>query len=435
MRIIGDKGSTNGIRRRRRGTLACAAGVFLLMFGGPVRADANFDKWREELWLEAKSRGIDRRLFDEATNVPLDLTLSDLVIPGRPVKEQAEFQRLPSEYISQQQISQLARKGRQHLATYGKLLRSVEAKYGVPGNVVIAIWGRETDYGAEQQRHYVIPSLVTLAYLGKRKDMFREELLIALELVREGAISINAMGSWTGAMGHTQFEPSDFRKFAADGDGDGKIDLENSIPDALASAAKQLQDYGWKKSKRWAIEVRLPAEVSCVESSPEIKRTLGEWLELGLLPAPNMGVSFDMLEDQATLVLPAGIYGPAFLAFENFQVFRRYNQSDVYAIFVGHLADRIAGGPVFEKAWAKLPPINNREIAEIQRMLRDFALYAGSVDGRLGPATRRAIGQYQQSTGQKVDCWPGAIARRYGNSTAAQAPPSAKRGPNPSAPK
>jgi lytic murein transglycosylase len=437
MQIIRDKGSVEKKARRSPGPAVCAAGLFLLMLGGLARADANFDRWRAELWLEAKNRGIERRLFDQATSAQLDLNLPDLVLPGRSFKEQAEFQRLPGDYISPQQISGLARRGREHLSTYSKLLLDIEANYGVPGNVVIAIWGRETDYGAEKQRHYVIPSLLTLAYVGRRKELFRDEFLTALELVQEGTISITAMGSWSGAMGLTQFEPSDFHKFAADGDGDGKIDLTNSIPDALASAAKQLRDYGWQRSKRWGIEVRLPVEASCTESSPDIRRTLGEWFDLGLFPAANVGVSLDMLEEPATLVLPAGVYGPAFLAFENFQVFRRYNSADVYAIFVGYLADRIAGRAALEKPWAKLSPINNREVMEIQKMLHDNAYYTGAVDGRPGPATRRAIGQFQQTSGLKVDCWPSPALLEAGlrsrNLPAARIPPPIPV-PRPSAP-
>ncbi|WP_434903235.1 lytic murein transglycosylase [Bradyrhizobium sp. HKCCYLS20291] len=378
--------------------------IFLLLFGGAAGA-GDFDRWREQLWSDAEKRGIKRQLFDEATNVPLDLTLPDLALPNRPTNEQAEFGRLPADYISRQQISALAAKGRQYLSTYRRVLAETEAKYGVPGHVIIAIWGRETDYGSERERHYVIPSLLTLAYHGKRKDQFREELLIALELVQEGKMRRDAVGSWTGAMGHTQFEPSDIRKFAVDGDGDGKIDLINSIPDALASAGKQLHDYGWRRARKWAIEVRLSPNVSCVESSSTVERTLAEWLDLGAFPASRMGVSIDMLDEPAILLMPAGIYGPAFLAFENFKVFRRYNQSDNYAIFVGHLADRIAGGSDFETPWTKLPLINTREVLDIQQMLQGSGDYTGAIDGRLGSATRRAIGMFQQRLGLKVDCW------------------------------
>jgi lytic murein transglycosylase len=334
------------------------------------------------------------------------LSLPDLVIPGRPVKEQAEFVKLPADYLPEPQLQSLAKTGRRHFQAYHGLLERIETDYGVPGNVVIAIWGRETDYGGEVQRHRVFRALVTQAYLGRRKDLFRDELLIALDLVQQGIISMDAMGSYTGAMGHTQFEPSDFAKFAVDGDGDGKIDLERSIPDALASGAKQLRDYGWQRSKLWGFEVRLPPAMSCTESSPDTRRPLSAWLQLGVKPAGNISPPADMLADQGQLVMPAGVYGPAFLTFANFQAIRSYNQSDVYALFVGHLADLISGGGAFEKPWAKLKPLRGSEVREIQTLLGKAGYYADAVDGRLGTISRQAIGKYQRANGLTVDCWP-----------------------------
>lgn len=405
--------------------------LFVLAHSAPAWADAEFDRWREQLWWEAKSRGIMSEIFDQATNVQLDLGLPDLVIPGRPVKEQAEFVKLPADYLPRQQLSGLAKIGAQHLSTNRRLLERIEADYGVPGNVIIAIWGRETDYGAEVQRHPVFQALVTQAYLGRRKDLFRDELLIALDLVQEGTISMNAMGSYTGAMGQTQFEPSDFLKFAVDGDGDGKIDLDRSIPDALASGAKQLRDYGWQRRKRWGFEVRLPATISCIESSPTIRRSLSAWLELGLEPVDS--VPADMLSDQAQLVMPAGVYGPAFLAFTNFQAIRSYNQSDVYALFVGHLADLIAGAKPFEKPWASLKPLRNNDVREIQILLNRSGYYADAVDGRLGTVSRQAIGKYQQAAGLNVDCWPSQPLLQSLRQAYAVRPPSAAKAPSASA--
>jgi lytic murein transglycosylase len=384
-----------------------AAVIILVVFSSAVRADADFELWLKQLWLDAHQRGISQATFDDAMKgLQLDLTLPDLVIPGRPLKEQAEFIKLPADYLPEQQLSTLAKAGRQRLSFYKNTLQRIEDEYGVPGNVVIAVWGRETDYGAERQHHNVIRSLTTQAYLGRRKALFREELLIALKLVQSGIIKMDAMGSWSGAMGQTQFEPSDFEKFAVDGDGDGKIDLSNSIPDALASAAKQLRDYGWKRGEQWGFEVRVPQGVDCIEASPDVKRPLSDWLDLGLLPAVGAAVSKDMLDDQAFLVLPAGAYGPGFLVLENFQVLRRYNASDLYAIFVGHLADLIAGGAAFEKVWTKLPPLSGRDIELTQKLLGNKKYYSDAVDGRLGSATRRAIGQYERAFNMRIDCWP-----------------------------
>lgn len=378
--------------------------LFVTLQSAIARAEEDFDGWREQLWWDAKGRGIRAETFDRATSVALDLSLPDLVVPGRPVKEQAEFLKLPADYLPRQQLLGLAKIGTQRFSQNLRLLDRIEASYGVPGNVVMAIWGRETDYGSEVQRHSVFQALVTQAYRGRRKDLFREELLIALDLVQEGIIRIDAKGSYTGAMGQTQFEPSDFLKFAVDGDGDGKIDLDGSLADALASGAKQLRDYGWQRSKRWGFEVRLPPSMSCVESSSAIKRRFSAWQELGVVPVGS--VPADMLEDEAMLVMPAGVYGPAFLAFANFQAIRSYNQSDVYALFVGHLADLIAGGRPFEKPWANLKPLRNSDVRETQSLLSERGLYGGSIDGRLGTISRQAIGKYQQTADLNVDCWP-----------------------------
>lgn len=394
--------------------LSLAVVLAVLALGAPALADADFTRWLQLLWIDAQKQGISRATFDEAlTGVQLDLSLPDLAVPGQRPKEQAEFIKLPAAYLPEAQLSRLAQAGRRHLATYKTTLRAIEAKYGVPGNVVIAVWGRETDYGAEVQRHNVIRSLVTLAYLGRRKEMFRNELLIALKLIQNGTIKATAMGSFTGAMGHTQFEPSDFEKFAADGDGDEKIDLENSIPDALASAAKQLRDYGWKRGKQWGFEVRVPRDLSCTEASPDLKRSLADWLDLGLMPALGAEISRDMRNDQAWLLLPAGTYGPGFLALDNFQALRQYNASDLYVLFVGNLADRIAGGLPFEKPWARLPQFANRDVEEIQALLSKKKFYFDPIDGRPGSYTRRAVGLYQRAAGIPIDCWPSKIVLEH----------------------
>jgi len=385
----------------------CLGAAVLLALSSAGLADAEFTGWLQLLWTDAEKQGISRATFDEAlSRVQLDYSLPDLALPGQRPKDQAEFIKLPAAYLAEKQLAQLTRAGRRHLATYKTTLKAIEARYGVPGNVVIAVWGRETDYGAEVQRYSVIRSLVTLAYLGRRKDSFRNELLIALKLIQDGTIKATAMGSFTGAMGHTQFEPSDFEKFAADGDEDGKIDLDNSIPDALASAAKQLRDYGWKPGKQWGFEVRIPRDLSCTEASPGIKRPLADWLDLGLMPALGAKISRDMRNDQAWLVLPAGTYGPGFLALENFQALRQYNASDLYVLFVGNLADRIVGGLPFEKPWTKLEQFANRDVEEIQTLLSKKKFYFDPIDGRPGALTRRAIGLYQRAAGIPVDCWP-----------------------------
>jgi hypothetical protein len=214
--------------------------------------------------------------------------------------------------------------------------------------------------------------------------------------------------SWGGAMGLTQFLPSEFYKYAVDFDGDGKVDIWNSIPDALASAGKQLAGKGWRRGERWAYEVRAPANDDCTIAEPSYVFSIGEWLKRGYQPAYGRKLSPAGLKLDASLLLPEGTYGPAFLTPKNYYVIKDYNFSDLYVLFVGHLSDRILDARPFEKPWSKNTQLRTEDVEAMQRTLTERGLYKDKIDGKAGMLTRAALGAYQKANRLKLDCWPTA---------------------------
>ncbi len=240
----------------------------------------------------------------------------------------------------------------------------------MPGNVVLAIWARETDYGRYALPYDAIRVLATQAYTGRRKDLFRGEFLYALKMLDDGVPRSRMRSSWGGAIGMTQFLPSEYFKYATDFDGDGKIDIWTSVPDALAMAAKQLAAKGWQRGEPWAIEVRAPASADCTIAQPEHKKPVAEWLRDGFVPTRGRKLSDRALAMEASLLLPEGTYGPAFLTPANYYVIKEYNFSDLYVLFVGHLSDLIAGGKPFETPWSKTAQLRTADVEAMQRSSR-----------------------------------------------------------------
>jgi len=214
--------------------------------------------------------------------------------------------------------------------------------------------------------------------------------------------------SWGGAMGLTQLLPAEYYDYGVDLDGNGKVDIWTSIPDALASAAKQLVSKGWEPGKRWAIEVRAPASADCTLGTPDTNRTVGEWLRAGFTPAYGLKLSAAEMGEPASLLQPAGIYGPSFLTPKNYFVIKEYNTSDLYVLFVGHLADRIADAKPFETPWGKVVQLKTTDVEQMQTRLTALKLYGEKIDGKAGMRTRAALGAYQKANGLKLDCWPTA---------------------------
>jgi lytic murein transglycosylase len=390
-----------------------AAILFVLLPALPARADPAFQTWLQSLWPQAQARGVSRATFDLATHgLEPDLGLPDLALPGRPEKPaagQPEFVQTPADYIKESAIDRLAADGRKLLDQYRAPLTAIERQFGTPPTVLLAIFGRETDYGRETDKRNAIRVLATQAYTGKRKEKFLDEFLTALQILQDGHVKLADMrSSWAGAMGLTQFLPSDYVKYAVDFDGDGKADIWNSVPDALASAAKQLVGEGWQRGVHWAYEVHPPAGVDCTQGVPDYTLPITDWLNRGFVPAYGRTLSAAERAETASLLQPASLYGPSFLATANYFALKQYNYSDLYVLFVGHLADRISGGGPFETPWAKIAQLPTGDLVRMQQILTARGYYSDKIDGKAGMLTRAALGAYQKRNGLKVDCWPSA---------------------------
>src|ERR1041384_803990 len=315
MRPAGRRTISRALARSLAGILLAAC---LSLQSSTAVADAAFDRFVQSLWREAQQRGVSRTTFDAATRgLEPDLSLPDLVMPGRPDRQpaQAEFVQTPAEYLKESAFDRLASQGRALADKHRATLTKGAERFGVPGAIVLAIWARETNYGAAKLPHSAIRALATQAYLGRRKDQFREELLLALKMLEEGHVALpNMRSSWAGAMGQPQLLPSGFYKYAIDFDGDGKRDIWTSVPDVLGTIANHLIELGWQRGIRWAYEVKVPRELDCTIAQPEVKATIGDWEKRGVVLARAAGLSAQELGQEASLLMPAGPDGPPVFA-------------------------------------------------------------------------------------------------------------------------
>jgi lytic murein transglycosylase len=389
-----------------------ATAVALLGASPPASAaDAGFNRFIGSLWPEAQAAGVARATFEaETKGLEPDYKLPDLLLPGRPATgapAQAEFVQVPADYLKEASIARLAGEGQRLLQKYREALAGIESRFGVPATIVLAIWGRETDYGRYTLPYDGLRVLATQAYVGRRKDTYRTEFILALKMLGEGVVTRKDMrASWAGATGLTQFLPSEFYKHGVDFDGDGKVDIWHSVPDALASAAQQLVNKGWQRGVRWAYEVRAPAGADCSQGVPEVTRPIGEWLREGFVPVRGQKLGDSEQAEAASLLQPEGIYGPAFLTTKNYFVIKEYNFSDLYVLFVGHVSDRMTSPLGFATPWSASTQLRTRDVEAMQRGLTRIGLYKDKIDGKAGMQTRAALGAYQKSARLKVDCWP-----------------------------
>lgn len=383
-------------------------------------ADPGFTQFIASLWPEAQAAGVSRATFDaETRGLEPDYKLPDLILPGRPATgapSQAEFVQVPADYLKEASIARLAAEGQRLMQKHRAALSAIEKRFGVPATVVLAIWGRETDYGRHTLPYDGLRVLATQAYVGRRKDQYRIEFITALKLIGDGVVTRKDLrSSWAGATGLTQFLPSELGKHGVDLDGDGRSDIWHSVPDALASAAQQLVNKGWQPGVRWAYEVRAPANVDCTLGVPEVTKPIGEWLHQGFVPVRGQKLSAAEQAQPASLLQPEGIYGPAFLTTKNYFVIKEYNFSDLYVLFVGHLSDRIVSPQPFATPWSASTQLRTTAVEAMQRHLTRIGLYSDKVDGKAGMKTRAALGAYQKSAGLKIDCWPSeAVLRSIG---------------------
>jgi lytic murein transglycosylase len=378
--------------------------------------ERQFQRWiAGDLGPDAKKAGISERTIQIAfRGVTLNWDLPDLVPPGsKPPKQQdqsqAEFSS-PGAYFSEKRLQGLAATGRGLASTYASTLKQIEATYGVPGEIVVAIWGRETGFGKARLPYSAIDVLATKAFMSTRKDMFREELIAALTMIQRGDVSASDMkGSWAGALGQPQFMPTSYLKYAVDFDRDGHPDIWNSVPDTLASIAHYLQLRGWQRVRDWGFEVSIPANVSCAQEGPDLAKPISAWASTGISRISGKAFPSSELKAQGMMLLPAGRNGPEFVVTPNFYVLKEYNNSDLYALFIGNLADRIAhGAGPFQASWSDVGKMLRSDVLAMQKALVAKGYDVGNVDGLPGFKTRRSLGDWQAKAGISPTCYPDA---------------------------
>lgn len=378
--------------------------LLLAAFGGPAAAsaaDRPFEAWRAELRREAVDRGIAATTFDRAfTGV---VPIAKIVQLDR---RQPEFLISFWRYLDSRVTAERIERGRRALDQYRSLLAAIEARYGVQPEIIVAFWGLETNYGGDVGGFRAVDALATLAYDGRREAFFRDQLLMLLHLIDAGDVPLDAPSSWAGALGQTQFMPTTYRDHAVDFDGDGRRDLWGSEADAFASAAAFLAGSGWQANAAWGREVLLPEDFDYGLTGLHVVRPIELWDAAGVVTAE--GAPLPSMPDAGSILLPAGVGGgPALIVHTNFHEITNWNRSIFYAVSVGHLADRIAGGGPFRGPRRDDETLLARsDVEEIQERLTLLGYDTGGVDGMVGARTREAIGRFQNQQNLPADGYP-----------------------------
>lgn len=383
--------------------IAAAAGLILSLNVNNASADAKFQAWIADFRATAMASGISaatyKRAFAGVTEIDPEVL--------EKAKFQPEFTAPVWDYIDNRVNENSVATGREMAKKYSRWLGAIEKSFGVDRNILLAIWSMETNYGEIMKRDDVmrdaVRSLATLAYADPRRGKFgRTQLIAAMKILQSGDIDRSHLtGSWAGALGHTQFIPTSYIAYAVDMDGNGKRDIWNSVPDALATAANLLRKNGWQSGQTWGYEVVLPAG----RKFPAGSKSIAEWQKLGVVRAN--GKAFPNGSVKATLKVPDGRQGPSFLMTKNFFVLKNYNNADKYALGVGLLADQIAGSNGLRQDWNRpFTPITMKEREELQHHLTELGYYDGKVDGKIGSGSRNAIQAFQTRMGLDPDGHP-----------------------------
>jgi membrane-bound lytic murein transglycosylase B len=369
---------------------------FIALSSTAFAQEQSFEQWLEALRSEAREQGISETALAALDGLqPLERVLE--LDNSQPEFVQT-FTRYLSLRVTPGQISQ----GRNLLDQHGALLREVQNRYGVQPHYLVAFWAIESNYGRATGGFSVLEALATLAFDPRRSDFFRRELLTALRIIDDGHIAPDSMsGSWAGAMGQLQFLPSVFYQYGVDGDNDGRIDIWNSLPDVFHSAANFLAESGWQGDERWGREVLLPDDFDFRLAGTATSLPLQEWRDMGLTRVD--GSRLPVADMNASVILPAGASGPAFLAYSNFRATMRYNPSTFYALTVGHLADRYTGGSAIQRMPENEQALSVAEVRELQERLNALGYDSGEPDGRVGRMTRAAIRAYQDDQDLPMD--------------------------------
>ncbi|AGI22552.1 lytic murein transglycosylase [Pseudomonas sp. MT3] len=361
----------------------------------------SFAQWREGFRVQALAAGISAQTFDAAF---AGLEPDDSVVAAD--RSQPEFTRPVWQYLESAVSPARVRNGQDRLLQNTETLQRIDTTYGVDREAVVAIWGMESNFGQQMGSKNVIRSLATLAYEGRRPDFGRNQLIAALQILQHGDVpTSNMIGSWAGAMGQTQFIPTTYNRYAVDFDGDGRRDIWSSPTDALASTANYLSTSGWRRGQSWGFEVRLPQGFDYAQADMDIRKPVSEWQRQDVQPM-NGNLPAEP-HASASLLLPAGYRGPAFLVTDNFRAILKYNNSTSYALAVGLLADSFKGGGQLVGQWpVNDAPLSRTERIELQQCLAKRGFDPGTADGIIGANTRKAIRAYQQSQGLPADGYP-----------------------------
>lgn len=359
----------------------------------------DFATWLSELRAEAESRGFSASTIEQAF-AQIQEPLPRVIELDR---SQPEFLQTFSRYMSTRMSDARIARGQRMLAEYRDLFAEIQQKYGVQPHYLVSFWALESNFGDATGGFSVLNALATLAWDPRRAQFFRDQFMAALGIIDEGHIAAADMtGSWAGAMGMCQFMPDTFEAYAVDGDGDGRINIWQSVPDVMHSAANYLSQAGWKGDERWGREVVLPDNFDFALAGTQVRKTVSEWNALGVKRAD--GQPLGNADIEGSIIVPAGVEGPAFIGYNNFRTIMVWNRSTNYAISVGHLADRFMGeGPIRYMPQDEERPLTREEIYEMQILLNGLGFDVGEPDGAVGSRTREAVRAFQLSEGLPAD--------------------------------
>ncbi len=366
-----------------------------------------FDAWRAEMKAEAVASGVSERAASRIMN---DVAYDPAIV--RRDRARGVFAQSFLKFSGRMVSANRMQVGAARLKKHADLFARIEREYGVPGPVIAAFWGLETDFGANSGDSPILGALATLAYDCRRPEMFREQLIAAMKLLDRGDLERSQMiGAWAGELGQTQFLPSHYLEFGVDYDGDGRVDLRNSIADVLASTANLIRHYGWRRGEPWLREVTVPAEMPWQEADLTIRHPRAKWAEWGV----RLRHGEQRVDDgtPVALILPMGRKGPAFFAYPNFDVYTQWNQSLVYATTAAYYATRLAGAPRYDRGDPGIPEYDLQTTTELQRLLVRHGYDVGEIDGIMGAMTRNAVREAQLKYGLPADSYPSdALFRR-----------------------
>lgn len=378
-----------------------AAAIALLVtgFAGPAFAQGcggDFDTWLQAARAEAVEKGVGEAGLAALASTRLDQRVLDAD------RAQHVFTQTFAEFSDRMISSYRLKNGAANLGKYASVFSRAEQEFGVPGPVIAAFWALETDFGAVQGDFDTLNALVTLSHDCRRPELFRPQIFALLTLIERGDLPVDVKGAWAGEIGQMQMLPTDILARGQDGDGDGHVDVRASAPDAILTTAAKIRQRGWKPGEPWIMEVRLPEELPWEQTGRTNKLPMSQWAAWGVTARDGSPLSGDRA---AGLVLPMGYKGPAFLTFDNYDVYLEWNQSFIYTLTAAHLAARLAGEPKFDRRDPE-PGLSPEAMKLLQQKLQDRGHDVGKIDGILGVGTREAVRQEQMKLGLVVDGWP-----------------------------